>query len=158
MALHGASHKLLTSFMSTDYVEYVCTFETFAPDTRYPVRWLDVEDDYDLVRAFWKVDLPQDEWRSFKDMGYTYAAVVEDGAIVSMAAVWTYSDEAWEVAAVSTRPDAQGKGYAKSFVSFITQHILAQGRRATCSTHVTNIAMQRTAARVGFRAKSDNLP
>jgi predicted GNAT family acetyltransferase len=139
--------------MNDAYVEYICTAETFRPDTRYPVRWLDVEDDYDLVRAFWPGDLSRDEWRSFKDMGYTYAAVIENGAIVSIAAVWADSDEAWEAAAVSTHPDMRGRGYAKSVVSFITQHILDSGRLATCGTHVTNIAMQRTAERVGFRQR-----
>jgi RimJ/RimL family protein N-acetyltransferase len=139
--------------VGANYIEYTCTHEAFKPDTGYPVRWLDVERDYDLVRAFWSKESLLDEWRSFKCMGYTYAAVIEDDAIVSLAAVWACSDSTWEVAAVSTWPSARSKGYAKSVVSFITQHILASGRLATCSTHATNIAMQRTAESVGFQQK-----
>jgi predicted GNAT family acetyltransferase len=146
------------TYMDSDWVEYICTAATFKPDARHPVRWLDVEQDYDLVRAFMRVfssdDLSRDEWRSFKDMGYTYAAVIEDDAIVSWAAVWTYSDDAWEVATPTTRPDARGKGYATSVVSFVTQHILDSGRLASCGTHMTNIPMQRTAERVGFQRKT----
>jgi predicted GNAT family acetyltransferase len=146
------------TYMDSDFIEYVCTKETFKPDTRHLVRWLDVEQDYALVRTFMRVfssdDLSRDEWRSYQDMGYTYAAVIEDDAIVSWGAVWTYSDEAWEVATPTTRPDARGKGYATSVVSFMTQHILDSGRLATCSTRVDNIAMQRTAERVGFQRKA----
>jgi RimJ/RimL family protein N-acetyltransferase len=139
--------------MDSDLVEYICAMATFKPDVRHPVRWLDVEQDYDLVRAFWLGELTRDEWRSFKDMGYTYAAAIEDDAIVSCGAAWAYSDEAWEAAAVATRSDAKGKGYATSVVSFITQHILNSGRLATCSTRLTNIPMQRVAQNVGFRIK-----
>lgn len=77
-----------------------------------------------------------------------------------MAAVWKYCDTAWEAAAVGTRPatrtrHARGasvrrRGFGKAVVSFVTNTILEAGRLATCSTSGDNIAMQRTAAAVGF--------
>ncbi len=67
-----------------------------------------------------------------------------------MAAVWRYSEPAWEVAAVWTRPEARHQGYATAAVSFVTAYILEEGRRATCLTDAGNILMKRTAENVGF--------
>jgi predicted GNAT family acetyltransferase len=68
-----------------------------------------------------------------------------------MAAVWRYSEVAWEVASVYTRPEVRGRGYAKAVVAFVTTAILGAGKRATCSTASDNRAMQRVAERVGFQ-------
>jgi len=132
------------------YRNYECIAQTFRPFQRYPVRWLDAEADYDLARAYWSRPLTQEDWRQFKADGYEYAAIVEDGQIFSLAAAWRYSDTAWEVAAVSTAPEKQQQGYARTVVSFVTAHILASGRKATCLTMQDNVAMQRTAESVGF--------
>ena len=43
------------------------------------------------------------------------------------------------------------RGYATRVVAFVTAHILASGRVATCSTGEDNIAMRATARGVGFR-------
>ena len=82
--------------------------------------------------------------------GYEYAAIIAEGQIVSIAAVWRYSDDAWEAAAVSTNPESRRKRYAKTVVSFVSASILASGRKATCLTRSDNVAMQRTAESVGF--------
>src|SRR5689334_11894110 len=132
------------------YVNLECTSETFRPCLRYPVRWLDVEADYPLARAIWFEPLSLEGWRQFREDGYRYCAVVEEGRIVSMAAAWSYSDTAWEVAAVHTVPEARRRGYGKSVVSFVTAHILELGRLATCLTVSTNLPMQDTAKSVGF--------
>jgi RimJ/RimL family protein N-acetyltransferase len=135
------------------YVKYECTHHTFHPDMRYPVRWLDWEPDYPLAQAIWPETLPLTRavWLEARDAGYRYCAVIEHGQIQAMAAVWRYSDAAWEVAAVRTRPDARRQGYAKSVVSFVTACILDAGKRATCTTRWDNEAMQRTAESVGFQ-------
>lgn len=69
---------------------------------------------------------------------------------MALAAVWTYSETHWEVAAVSTAPAVRQQGYGKAVVSFVTAHILAHGRTATISTQDTNVAMRTTAESVGF--------
>jgi hypothetical protein len=132
------------------YRNYECTAQAFRPCLHYPVRWLDVEADYDLVRAYWSTPLSREDWRQFSADGYRYAAIVEDGVVVSLAAAWCYSDTAWEVAAVSTVAAKRRQCYAKTVVSFVTAHILASGRKATCLTMHDNKAMQRTAESLGF--------
>lgn len=139
--------------MSTDYLEFTCTRATFRPDLRHPVRWIDVEDDYARVRAFWPDELPREEWRSFAGMGYTYVAVLEQDAIVASGAVWRWSDDAWEAAAISTAASHRQRGYATAIMTFLTQHILDSGKLATCGTAVDNIAMQRTMLHVGYQPK-----
>jgi RimJ/RimL family protein N-acetyltransferase len=131
---------------------YECTRRTFHPDMRYPVRWLEWEADYPLARTMWPETLPltQAVWLEARDAGYRYCAVIEHAQIQAIAAVWRYSETAWEVAAVRTRPEARRQGYARTVVSFVTSHILDAGKRATCTTAWDNEAMQRTAESAGF--------
>ena len=139
--------------MSDEAVRHVnleCVADTFRPRQPHVVRWLDVEADYPLARDFWAFPISPEDWRGFRDEGYQYCAVVEDGRIVSLAAVWHYSDQAWELAAVSTLPEFRRRGYSQSVGSFVTAAILDQGRRATCLTAADNVAMQQTAQSVGF--------
>jgi predicted GNAT family acetyltransferase len=84
--------------------------------------------------------------------------------IAALAAVWTYSETHWEVAAVSTDPASRQRGYGTAVVCFVTTHILEQGRKATILTRDTNVAMLKTAENVGFyrsdergKAKSEAL-
>jgi len=144
------------------------------------VRWLDWESDYDLASTIWPEEFPLElgTWQEARQLGYRYCGVVErqhverrrverrhverrrvderpvgGQRLLSIAAVWRYSETAWEVAAVRTQPDARRQGYAKAAVSFVTAHILDSGRRATCTTGADNVAMQRTAESVGFVRK-----
>jgi RimJ/RimL family protein N-acetyltransferase len=139
--------------MTIDHLEFTCTHATFRPDLRHPVRWIGVEADYARVRAYWPDELPREEWYSFADMGYTYAAVLEQDVIVAMGAVWHWSEVAWEAAAISTAESHRQRGYAAAIMTFLTQHILDSGRLATCGTAVNNIAMQRTMLHVGYQPK-----
>jgi len=124
------------------------------------VRWLDWERDYALASTTWPDEHPLDRetWQEARQLGYRYCGVVARRPaggvrLLSIAAVWRYSESAWEVAAVRTQPDARHCGYARAVVSFITAHILDSGRRATCTTGADNVAMQRTAESVGFFRK-----
>jgi len=74
----------------------------------------------------------------------------EDGKIVARAAVWKYSETAWEVAAVSTLPGYRKRGYGAMVVSHLTAIILTNGKVATCTTGDTNTAMRGLAKKVGF--------
>ena len=89
------------------YVEYECTHQTFRPVARYPVRWLEWEADYPLVQMFWPEQTPEG-WREARQEGFQYCALIEHGQIQAMAAVWRYSEAAWEVASVYTRPEVRG--------------------------------------------------
>jgi RimJ/RimL family protein N-acetyltransferase len=127
-----------------------CVADMFRPRQLHAVRWLDVEADYPLARGFWAFPISPADWRGFRDDGYQYCAVVEDGRIVSIGAIWRYSDHAWELVAVSTRPKFRRQGYGQSVASVVTAAILSEGRRATCLTAADNVAMQRTAESLGF--------
>jgi predicted GNAT family acetyltransferase len=117
------------------------------------VRRLDVEREFPLAERLWARRgraLTLEEWRQFHRDGYRYCAIVADGQIIATAAAWKYSDTAWEVAAVGTVEEHRRQGLGKAVISFITAHLLQQGRLATCHTEPDNEAMIRTAQSVGF--------
>ena len=136
------------------HINLECVAATFRPRQPHAVRWLDMEADYPLARDFWAFPISPEDWQGFRNEGYQYCAVVEDGRIISIAAAWRYSDHAWELAAVSTLPEFRQRGYGQSVGSFVTAAILSGGRRATCLTAADNVAMQRTAQSVGFYVAS----
>ena len=134
------------------YCSLICTANSFRPTDCSRVRWLDWENDYPLARACWPQDAPlsREDWEQNRLEGFRYCAIVEQEAIVALAAVWTYSQTHWEVAAVSTAPAFRQRGCGKAVVSFITAHILEQGRTATILADDSNVAMLKTAQSVGF--------
>jgi GNAT superfamily N-acetyltransferase len=143
--------------MSGSDVRLVCTRATFVPRGRGTVRWLDWERDFEVVRAFGWADPPlsRREWDRARRDGFRYAGKFVGGRLVAMAAEWRRNDDAWEVAAVGTRPEARRRGHGAAVVSFVTQHILASGCVATCTTRSDNEPMLRTARTVGFTLAGD---
>ena len=145
----GVSMKM----RATDHIRYECSRESYRPACSDTVRWLDRERDWPLVQAFWRsigFTATKADWLQAHDDGYEYCAAIDGGEITADAAVWRYSPEAWEVAAVYTRGDKRRRGLGKAVVSLVTQHILAWGRIATCGMRRGNLAMARTAESVGF--------
>ena len=134
------------------FCSLICTPESFRPSDCSHVRWLDWENDYALARAYWPQDPPlsREDWAQNRAEGFRYCAIVEHGAIAALAAVWTYSQTHWEVAAVSTAPASRRRGCGKAVVCFVTAHILEQGRKATILTDSKNVAMLKTAESVDF--------
>ena len=132
------------------YIEYERTSPSFPPLPGYPVRWLEWEQDYPLIQAFWPEQTPEG-WQEARAEGFENCAVIEHNQLQAMAAAWRYSEVAWEVVSVYTRPESRGRGYAQAVVSFVTTAILRAGKRATCSAGSDNPAMQRVAERVGFQ-------
>ena len=139
-------------------VHLTCTQNDLTSLNCSSVRWLDRDADFELAREFWlalQQELTYPEWVEAHVLGYTYAAIVEEGKVISCAAVWRYSEQAWEVAAVVTRDGYRRRGYAKQVVAFVTAYILRNGRLATCTTHDDNTAMIATAKSVGFKAQPE---
>lgn len=146
------------------YCSLICTPESFRSSDCSRVRWLDWENDYPLARAYWPQDPPlsREDWEQNRADGFRYCAIVEQEAIAALAAVWTYLETHWEVAAVSTAPASRRRGYGKAVICFVAAHILEQGRKATILPDSTNVAMLKTAENAGFyrstergRAKSE---
>ena len=131
-----------------------CTVGTFRPAPSADVRWLVEEKDYGLAAESWRrggYSLSAEEWhKANQELGFRYAALIQNQAVVSIAALIPYSSFAWEVGAIATDEPFQGRGYAKRVVSFVTAAILAEVPTATCTTRDTNEAMIRTAIGVGF--------
>jgi predicted GNAT family acetyltransferase len=122
------------------------------------VRWLDDDEDLGLYQeSFYRkigAEPPsREDWEEWHQQGYRYCGLVREQTIIARAAVWTYSDTAWELAAVLTQPEYRGHGYAKAVCSFVTAHIMAAGRTATCHTYKTNTAMLQVAERLGYRCR-----
>ena len=139
-------------------MKLVCDRESFRPCYDSRVRWFDWSADFPLMQQAWAESgstLTYEDWLSFRDSGYTYCGIIENGVVASIAAVWTYSESAWEVAAVATMPSYRRQGLATAVVSFVTEHILKHGRLATCHTRHDNTAMRRTAEGVGFRVVAE---
>lgn len=133
---------------------FVCTEQNLYPVPVNEVSWLDREKDYERAKTYWAkhgLELPFSMWQEAHESGYQYAAIIDNEEIVSCAAVWRFSDDAWEVSAVTTLEAYRRQGYSKKIVSFITRFILDGGRTATTSTQDDNIAMIATAKSVGFQ-------
>ena len=110
--------------------------------------------DYELARELWAkfpYSLSLEQWVTAHSYGYQYVAILDQGQIISSAAVWRFSEKAWDVAAVGTLEPYQRKGYSKQIASFVTAYILESNRLATCATRDGNIAMIATAKSVGFQ-------
>ena len=135
-------------------VELICTAETFRPVNHAAVRWLDPDTDLSLwqqtAREMGAESPSREDLTDWHQQGYRYCALVRGDLMMAKAAVWTYSDTAWELAAVSTLPDQRGRGYAKTVCSFATAHVLDSGRMATCHTAKMNTAMIRVAESLGY--------
>ena len=132
----------------------LCTKETIIPVDGSGVRWLDPDADYGLAKTYWGElgqDLRQSTWRQAHEHGYRYAAIVQCERIISLAAVWRFSENAWDAAAVSTLEGYRRRGHAKRVVGFVAAHILDSGMAATCCTRDSNAAMIATAESVGYR-------
>jgi predicted GNAT family acetyltransferase len=135
-------------------VYFACTRGDFIAAAYDQVRWLDLDNDYPLARDYWGAHgqlLSADQWKKAHAFGYQYAAVIAAERIISTAGLWRFSEDCWEVAAVSTLQDFRRRGYACQTVAFVTHHILEAGKLATCATGEGNAAMIATAKSVGFQ-------
>jgi hypothetical protein len=134
---------------------FLCTPSDFLPATTpAQVRWLDPLHEYDLACAYWQqfqIALPPETWLKAHDYGYQYAAHFEEGQVLSLAALWRFSERVWEVAAFSTLAAHRPYTCSKAVASFVTRHILESGRWATFSANDDNNVMIATAQSLGFR-------
>jgi predicted GNAT family acetyltransferase len=154
-----------TSLVAEPDLPYACDLPSFTPSQHHEVRWLDIDDDFELLRVFHEGRDPAGKaaytWADavrWRDSGFTDAGVVEDGVVVARAACWTYSDDAWELAGVFTLPSRRGFGLSRSVCTFVTDAILQAGKTATCHTGPGNLAMRRVAESLGYRLVISSRP
>ena len=140
------------------FVRLTCDPQAFRPAADARVRWLDQAADFDLALEAWHatgITITRADWDDWHRQAYRYCGIVENGRLVSSAAVWAYSPAAWELAAVRTDPAHRRRGYARAVCAFATTYILAHGRIATCTTHPDNTPMLRLATSLGFLAEPE---
>ena len=128
-------------------IKFTTDLSLFKPENHKGVRWLNNED-YHYMNDFWNISL--DTWNEAKEKDVTYCAIIEEGKIISVAAVWKYSEDKWEVAAVNTREGFENRGFGKKVVSFVTEYILSCNKIPTLTTGEKNTVMQKVAEKVGF--------
>lgn len=78
-------------------------------------------------------------------------AVVENGNIVSFAAVNDISDDDFLEINVETSAESRGKGYAAAAVSALTRYLISKGEKVSYKCRVTNAASCRVAEKVGLK-------
>ncbi|MBT5532759.1 hypothetical protein HOK31_06825 [Candidatus Poribacteria bacterium] len=136
-----------------EFARFICRKGDLRPLPTDACRWLDIPDDIALLSEYaahcGHAPMTRSECEQIARDGFTYAAVVQDGVIVSMAA-WQRSASAWELAAVSTRTGHRRQGYGAAVCAFMTDEILAKGRQATCTTRRDSVAMIATARELGY--------
>lgn len=125
-------------------IKWICDKTSFRSADTGKVRWLDWGDVY----------YPHSR-EKYEEMLYwgnvRMGAIIEDGKIVAQAYAQQRSKDVTEVVSVNTLPPFRGKGYARAVVSFLTAHILADGRTATMETRNDNLAMIHVADTIGYR-------
>jgi predicted GNAT family acetyltransferase len=138
----------------SDLLYFTCSLADLEPvDTTF-VRWLNPMSEYPLAQRYWASfdqTLRHSTWQKAHEFGYQYAAMFEGDWLVACAAVWRFSNDAWEVSGVSTLPDYRRQGRSRRTVAFVTTYILEAGRLATTSAQSSNQAAIATALSVGFK-------
>ena len=129
------------------------------------VRWLDPVADYDLIKDYFSyfnvhnttdtyfgisLDNMIGDWSNDEAGTGKLCAYIENGEILSFAAVDYDSSECWEIRAVSSKPNHLNNGYSKCVCSYIAKYILEQGKQAICETNISNFAMQNVTKKIGM--------
>lgn len=102
--LHSLDAEAETSPRERAGSDLVCDVRSFRPAQTLGVRWLDIKDDFALLPALHETRDPSSEpftWPDavkWKKGGFTDAGIIEGGVLVSRTALWTYSEDAWELA------------------------------------------------------------
>lgn len=137
-------------------MDYACyTFPMVKPCAApvHPVRWMgDSDEDFRILASLWPVDSPltRQVLQEAQADGYQYCVAFIDDMPAAVGAIWRYSDEQWEVAAIATLPHYRRRGLATAVVCHLTRTILACGKRPTLTTALDNVAMRAVAEQVGF--------
>ena len=138
-------------------IKYKCTKDSFKGSSYSCVMEFDAYENFEALSEFY---VSFDKNLVFSKEAYFAGGISRDlwddyviwdnGKIVSRAAIWKYSQTAWEVAAVSTLPEYRGKGYGAMVVRHCAAIILEHGKVATSTTSDTNTAMRRILENTGF--------
>jgi predicted GNAT family acetyltransferase len=112
----------------------------------------DSDEDFHILASFWPADSPltRQVLSEAQADGYQYCVAFIDDIPAAVGAIWRYSDDQWEVAAIATLPHYRRRGLATAVVCHLTRTILTCGKRPTLTTALDNVAMRAVAEQVGF--------
>ena len=149
---------------------YHCIIDDLAQLIPFPVdrvRWLDPNQDRALIAEYFMLfgaevnPADPDATRYFGMCIDDYTGTpasrgrmcgwVEDGQILSFAALEYRTQHNWELSAGSTHPDHMSKGYCRAVCSFLAEHTLENQKQLTCETHIENLAAQKALQAIGMR-------
>ena len=138
-------------------IKFQCTKDSFKGSLHPCVMEFDVYENFEQLSDFYvsfdkSLVITKEEYFMgviHRELWDDYV-ILDNGKIVSRAAIWKYSPTAWEVAAVSTSPEHRGKGYGEMLVSHCTAIILRNGKIATFTTNDQNITMRKLIEKAGF--------
>jgi ribosomal protein S18 acetylase RimI-like enzyme len=82
-----------------------------------------------------------------------FLGVREGGQLIAMGGLRTQSDRVAELTAISTRPEARGRGLAARIVATLVDGLLAEGRTPYLHVTETNAVAIRVYERLGFRTR-----
>ena len=138
-------------------VNFIVKSGTPIPSIDDRVSVFDAYENYDILNEFFgahdkSLMCSKEEYFDGFDMDTWHDyAIIEEGRMISRAAIWQRSEDAWEVAAVSTVPEYRRKGYGEAVVRYCLAKILEAGKAATLTTRDSNTAMIKTAFKAGFK-------
>jgi ribosomal protein S18 acetylase RimI-like enzyme len=109
-------------------------------------------DDYPAMQALVDIAQPGPFGEESLRIG-RFIGVREAGQLVAMGGLRTQSDRVAELTAISTRPEARGRGLAARIVATLVDDLLAEGRTPYLHVAVTNATAIRVYDRLGFRPR-----
>lgn len=150
------------------YTSYYCKISDIIKLHYYhsdKVRWLSPIADYELIKDYFScfnvhnvtdtyfgisLDNMKVDWADNDTAIGKLCAYIDNGKILSFAAVEYASSDSWEIRAVSSNPNHLNNGYSKCVCSFLAKYILEQGKEAICETNISNYAMQSVSKKIGM--------
>jgi RimJ/RimL family protein N-acetyltransferase len=136
-------------------LSYVCTRDSFLPVSAEGVRWLAPKADYyryEQMLLTRGVEPPEyGAWLEWHEQGYGFAAYVQRGTVLSVAAVLRQPEGDWQLAGVRTLDAHAGHGYATAVSSFVTNYIVHERGAAACELADEDAAMRHILEKLGYR-------
>ncbi|MCH5187980.1 MAG: GNAT family N-acetyltransferase [Oscillospiraceae bacterium] len=142
-------------------VKFICTKNSLRNGLvdRSGITPFDSRKDYDILNEYFgefgeNLMCSRDEYfdGSWDPAAYEEFVIMENGKIVSRAAIFHHEDGREEVAAVATVPRFRHLGHAARLVRLCTEKILSRGKIAYISVREDNLPMLNLAREVGFTA------
>lgn len=103
------------------------------------------------LRKLFYFGMSEKEWLDLLNADTDVFLLFEKGKPVARCCIERIDDNTLEAADVRTAKKYRRNGYSKQLVSYVTKHILSEGKKATCRTSAYNTPMLKVIDSVGFK-------